>query len=127
MKLDHPNIKREQSFSPISPIRNVKKTKLQNSPKNLIKNSIKNKPNSNIKNKKILSNKIGSSSDLKSLDLYKTPEKKINSNTASSSISFNILNNINKENNQTDSPLLPFIITPSSLKLFNDTNLFGKY
>jgi len=63
----------------------------------------------------------------KSLDMYKTPEKRSKPSTSSlSSTPFNILNKIENEG-QTDSPLLPFTITPSSLKLFDDTNLFGNY
>ena len=124
---DHPNTKREQSKSPITPIRNFKKTKIQNSPRSTLKTPAKKSTSSSNKKISNITKYESSSPILKSPDLYKTPERKINPNAASSSTSFNILNSINRDNYQSDSPLLPFLITPSSLKLFDDTNLFGKY
>jgi hypothetical protein len=126
-KYDHPNTKREQSKSPITPIRNFKKTKIQNSPRSTLKTPAKKSTSSSNKKISNITKYESSSPILKSPDLYKTPERKINPNAASSSTSFNILNSINRDNYQSDSPLLPFLITPSSLKLFDDTNLFGKY
>ncbi|ORX47386.1 hypothetical protein BCR36DRAFT_405433 [Piromyces finnis] len=120
---DHPNIKREQSSSPLTPIRNFKKTKIQNSPKNnALKNAKKNVSSSTTTNKKINSPTTKSKSSLvQSPDDYKTPEKKTNQSSLSTPL--NILGKVKSEN-QTDSPLLPFTITPSSFKLFDDTNIF---
>ncbi|ORX76046.1 hypothetical protein BCR32DRAFT_329538 [Anaeromyces robustus] len=119
---DHSNIKREQSSSPQTPVRNFKKTKIQNSPKRNTSKSSNDNASSSLTNNKNNDKKLLTNiNNIKSPDLYKTPEKKINQNISSS---LNILNNLNQENYQTDSSLLPFIITPSSLKLFKSSNLF---